>query len=145
MSVLQQLKKRQQTVEAKGAKRSYSNTQLRYTQNDSSSLMLIICSLLFDWKEAARIPAETIRMLALEGLEQLNLLDPRIGKYGPTLFTEASQPRHLLTKGENEQLDQELSSFLSLLSPHFLLGGCHKVLEFLIRKYQYAHRKDTIF
>lgn len=74
----------------------------------------------------------------MSGIDQLNLLENRFGNYIPTLFAEARSPRHLMTKAQNDALDKELSAFLSLLSPFFLLGGAHKVLEFLIRKYQYV-------
>eukprot|EP01127_Copromyxa_protea_P003006 TRINITY_DN128_c1_g1_i3.p1 TRINITY_DN128_c1_g1~~TRINITY_DN128_c1_g1_i3.p1 ORF type:complete len:1239 (+),score=366.90 TRINITY_DN128_c1_g1_i3:14-3730(+) len=120
MSVLEQLRKRQETSESKGIKR-VSN---------------VVHSLLFDGKEAARIPAETIRMLALEGLEELSLLDSRIKKFGAILFNEHQTARHLLTKEANNTIDEQIASFLPLLSPHFLLGGTHKVLEHLIRRFQ---------
>jgi hypothetical protein len=94
--------------------------------------------LLFEWKEAARIPTETIRMLALEGLEQLTQVDSRLGKYGPILLSETQVARHLMTKDQNKDLDVNLSAFLSLISPFFLLGGAHKVMEYLIRRFQYV-------
>lgn len=75
-------------------------------------------------------------MLALEGLEQLTPLDNRLGNYTSKLFSESKIERHLMTKEENQALDAQLSTFLSLLSPFFLLGGTHKVLEYLIRQYQ---------
>ena len=36
----------------------------------------------------------------------------------------------------NDKLDQSIAAFLRLLSPHFLLGAAHKVLEYFIRRYQ---------
>ena len=97
-------------------------------------------SLLFDGKEAARIELTALHLLALDGLEQLKKLDPRIRSFQKTLFSEASKEftRELQTKEVNQKLDESLRNFLVLLSPFFMLKGAHKVLEYLIRQYKYA-------
>ncbi|CAO3607877.1 unnamed protein product [Cunninghamella blakesleeana] len=43
--------------------------------------------------------------------------------------------RVLLTKEENEKLDNDINDFLNLLSPYFLLNPSGKVLEWLIRRF----------
>lgn len=42
----------------------------------------------------------------------------------------------LINRQANEKLDASISAFLRLMSPHFLHGAAHKVLEFFIRRYQ---------
>ena len=58
--------------------------------------------------------------------------------YEQTLFSPKSKEteRLQLTSDENAALDEQITSFLRLLSPFFLLKPAHKALEYLIRKYR---------
>lgn len=97
-------------------------------------------SLLFDSKAAANVDAHSILLLAHDGLEQLNQLDPRIGGYREALFSRADTEyfRASLDPPEEKATNKKIKKFLPLLAPHFLLSSTHKVLEHLIRKYLYV-------
>jgi U3 small nucleolar RNA-associated protein 10 len=98
-------------------------------------------SLLFEYKEAAKIELTAIHLLAINGFEQLVKQEPRIKPFEQTLFAPASKEitRESQTADVNKRLDESIESLLGLLSPYFLLKATHKCLEFLIRRYKYAH------
>ena len=95
-------------------------------------------SILFDKHEAAKYDVRTIFDLSTEGFHELCRLEPRLRTFGPTLFHESSltYERGLKTKEENKALDASLRSFLRLLTPYFLMRSTHRVLEYLIRRYE---------
>lgn len=95
-------------------------------------------SFLFDLKEAADYDADSIYALAMDGLAELQQLDPVFLRFQPILFSSQSidLDRSTLTATENSQLDVQIQSFLRHLSPYFMQKPAHKVLEWLIRKYR---------
>lgn len=95
-------------------------------------------SLLFDSKEAADIDNETVFSIGLNGLEELKVIEPAFSTFDNSLFCDTSKSleRALQSKDVNEKLDKHISKFLQYLSPYFLLKPAHKVLEWLIRRYQ---------
>lgn len=95
-------------------------------------------SFLFDPKEAADYDADSIYALAMDGLGELQQLDPVFLRFQPILFSSQSLDldRSTLTASENAQLDVQIQSFLRYLSPYFLHKPAHKVLEWLIRKFR---------
>lgn len=95
-------------------------------------------SFLFDPKEAADYDADSIYALGMNGLQELQQVDPIFLRYQPILFSSVSvdMDRALLTKSENQEIDQHIKTFLRYLSPYFLQKPAHKVLEWLIRKYR---------
>lgn len=95
-------------------------------------------SFLFDPSEAVQYDAASIYALGLAGLAELQQMEPVFLKFQPMLFSSQSidLDRALLTAGENEQLDAQITSFLRYLSPYFLQRPAHKVLEWLVRKYR---------
>ena len=104
-------------------------------------------SLLFDAKEAADIDNETIFSIALNGLEELKVIEPGFSSFDNSLFGDASKSleRTLQSKEVNEKLDQHITKFLKYLSPYFLLKPAHKVLEWLIRRYQiHVYNVDSL-
>ena len=104
-------------------------------------------SLLFDAKEAADIDNETIFSIALNGLEELKVIEPGFSAFDNSLFGDASKSleRTLQSKEVNEKLDQHITKFLKYLSPYFLLKPAHKVLEWLIRRYQiHVYNVDSL-
>jgi U3 small nucleolar RNA-associated protein 10 len=98
-------------------------------------------SLMFEFKEAAKIDLNAIYLLAVNGLEQLATQEPRVKAFQETLFAAGSKEinRELQTAEVNKRLDESIEAFLALLSPYFLLKATHKVLEYLIRRYTYVY------
>ncbi|PFX20859.1 HEAT repeat-containing protein 1 [Stylophora pistillata] len=104
-------------------------------------------SLLFDSKEAADIDNETVFSIGLNGLEELKVIEPAFRMFEKSLFGDNSMSleRSLQTKDVNEKLDQHISKFLQYLSPYFLLKPAHKVLEWLIRRFQiHVYNVDSL-
>ncbi|RMX40131.1 hypothetical protein pdam_00002238 [Pocillopora damicornis] len=104
-------------------------------------------SLLFDSKEAADIDNETVFSIGLNGLEELKVIEPAFKMFEKSLFGDNSMSleRSLQTKDVNEKLDKHISKFLQYLSPYFLLKPAHKVLEWLIRRFQiHVHNVDSL-
>ncbi|XP_024990164.1 uncharacterized protein At3g06530 isoform X2 [Cynara cardunculus var. scolymus] len=101
-------------------------------------------SILFDAKEAADIDLDTIFSLALSGLEVLVSLDERFGNYKNDLFTHKSREldRELLGIEDNNHINASISSYLRLLSGHFMLPSALRTLEYLIRRYK-IHMYNT--
>ncbi|RCI06452.1 HEAT repeat-containing protein 1 [Rhizopus stolonifer] len=95
-------------------------------------------SFLFSAREAADQDLETIYSIAYNGIMELVILDEKFAAFEKTLFSEKmkSVDRVLQTKEENEKLDASINSFLSQLSPYFLLKPSGKVLEYLIRRFR---------
>ncbi|CAH0478375.1 unnamed protein product [Peronospora belbahrii] len=101
---------------------------------------------LYDEREAAEFDDETIYNLAWNGLLELKQRDARfealemdeaIGK----LFTRERLHfyRTQTRKQDEKELDQALETILDALSASFLLHPAHKVLEFLVRRYEIHH------
>lgn len=124
MSLLEQLRKRQSEVVTSSAIQSIH----------------VKASLLFDKKDAAKIELDAVYQLALSGLEVLKKLEPRLKPFEATLFSPSAKElsRELQTKEANERLDESINTFLALLAPYFLEKHAHKVLEYLIRRYEYV-------
>ena len=104
-------------------------------------------SLLFESKEAADIDNDTVFSIGLNGLEELKVIEPAFSTFDNSLFGETSKSleRALQSKDVNEKLDKHISKFLQYLSPYFLLKPAHKVLEWLIRRYQiHVHNVDSL-
>ncbi|KAK3090239.1 hypothetical protein FSP39_010297 [Pinctada imbricata] len=94
-------------------------------------------SLLFDPKEAAELDKETFYSLGVNGLEELQSLDPVFQQFEDTLFTESSLTfeRSVQTKEVNETLNQNIKNFLIFLSPYCLLKPAQKTLEWLVYRF----------
>lgn len=95
-------------------------------------------SFLYDYFEAAAIDCDTHFALAISALESLIAVEPSISKYKATLFDPSAKSfdRSLRTQEENEELDAEVKRFLlQVVGPYFLLNDTHKVLEWLIYKF----------
>jgi U3 small nucleolar RNA-associated protein 10 len=94
-------------------------------------------SLLFDRKEAASFSSEEFYNLGLSGLEQLRKVDRSLADYEEKLFDQSSivLNRAILSKQENDELNESLERMIIYLSPYFNHQGCKQVLEWLIHKY----------
>ncbi|GLE00792.1 hypothetical protein PINS_up009580 [Pythium insidiosum] len=104
---------------------------------------------LYDAREAAQIDDETVYNLAWNGLLELRQLDAAFEEFDPSrdparLFSRQRIHFHRvqLTKAEETELNAALSKLLDALSAYFLLGATHKVLEFLVRRYE-IHRYNV--
>ena len=95
-------------------------------------------SFLFDPKEASDIDNETVFALALNGLDELKLVNLQFENFESLLFTESSKylERTLQSQEVNDKLDSDIKDYLRFLSPYILLKPAHKTLEWLIRRYQ---------
>lgn len=96
-------------------------------------------SFLYDSKQAATIDLDTHYSIALSGLNELASIDSSCNDFQSTLFKETSKSvdRSTLSKEENADLNQEIEHFLyRVVSPYFLMTATHKVIEWLIFKYQ---------
>lgn len=101
---------------------------------------------LYDPREAARVDNETIYNLAWNGLLELKQMDARFEEFDANkdiarLFSRQRIHFHRaqLAKHEDAELNAALAKVLDALSGYFLLGATHKVLEFLVRRYE-VHR-----
>jgi hypothetical protein len=96
-------------------------------------------SFLYDPKEAANLDAEAVYSLAMNGLEQLKVIDAEtFESFETTLFSSTSVQfeRAVQTKQSNEKLNEEIRRFLIHLSPYFMLKPAHKAFEWLVYRYQ---------
>jgi U3 small nucleolar RNA-associated protein 10 len=94
-------------------------------------------SFLFSPTMAATQSYDQVRLIALDGLTELEKLDSRFRSYRDALFGEKSISfnRELKTENENAILNKSIDSFVNLLSPYYLLTPAHKVIEYLLRRY----------
>ncbi|GAM90762.1 hypothetical protein ANO11243_088070 [Dothideomycetidae sp. 11243] len=101
-------------------------------------------SLLFEPKEAANQTFDSLLQIALDGFEELCLLDSRFTQYARNIFSEQSknEDRTQMTAKENEELDQVLQSFLGLVSGKLLLRPAQQALEWLVRRFR-VHEYNT--
>ncbi|XP_074846218.1 HEAT repeat-containing protein 1 isoform X2 [Carettochelys insculpta] len=122
--------------------------QLALPQNDPSLFSRSeAASLLFDCKEAANIDRDTFFAIGCTGLEELMGIDPSFAMFHSTLFSLTSKglERSVQTKAVNEQLDENISSFLIHLSPYFMLKPAQKCLEWLIHRFHiHLYNEDSL-
>ena len=94
-------------------------------------------SLLFSEAVAAQTDLETVRLMAVNGLEQLLALSPAFGDFRTLVSAAAKGPdRALSTPEENAALDVRLNQLLRLLGAVFPMPAAHKVVEWLIWRFR---------
>ena len=93
-------------------------------------------SIFLDAKEAAKVDIPEVLAAATKGLDALMMYDKRLSRFSTSLLHENSVnlQRQLKTAKENEELNVELSAFLSQLSLYSANPSMHLVLEYLIRR-----------
>ncbi|XP_043915044.1 HEAT repeat-containing protein 1 isoform X2 [Protopterus annectens] len=104
-------------------------------------------SLLFNRKEAAGIDRETFFAIGCTGLEEMIGIDPSFESFQLTLFSLSSKglERSVQSKEVNQQLDENISLFLTRLSPYFLLKPAQKCLEWLIHRFHiHLYNQDSL-
>lgn len=104
---------------------------------------------LYDPREAARVDNETVYNLAWNGLLELKQMDARFEDFDAhpeiaRLFSRQRINFHRaqVSKQEDAELNAALAKVLDALSGYFLLGATHKILEFLVRRYE-IHRYNV--
>lgn len=104
---------------------------------------------LYDPREAARVDNETVYNLAWNGLLELKQMDARFDEFDANqeiarLFSRQRINFHRaqISKQEDAELNVALAKVLDALSGYFLLGATHKILEFLVRRYE-VHRYNV--
>ena len=103
-------------------------------------------SLLYDIRDAGDIDLQTIYSVGLQGFNELTRLDGRFEQFSKSLFSRAAseENRELLDKEANKKLDQQIESYLRLLSGFYLNPAATKTLEYLIRRYKiHVHNVDA--
>ena len=77
-------------------------------------------------------------IIAFSGLEILISKEERFRNYKSTLFGHKSREldRELMGIDKNNQINNDISSYLRLLSDHFELVAARRTLEYLIRRYK---------
>ena len=101
-------------------------------------------SLLFSESEAGDLDVETVYSLGVNGLAELQTINPVFQSFQNSLFGNASMSfeRTQQTSGSNEMLDVEIWRFLLEVSPYVLLKPAQKALEWLIRTF-WIHSYNT--
>ena len=97
-------------------------------------------SLLFDDREAEKFTVQTVFEIGLAGFSELCRAEPAFRSFEGTLFSTSAMEfdRDLQSAEVNKQLDASLDAFLAALSPHYLLKGAHKAMEFLVRRFRWV-------
>lgn len=122
--------------------------QLQKLREDGAGSKQKTDSFLYDSREAARIDNETVYNLAWNGLLELQQIDAELASrlqiVQPVLFNRSRINFHRAhnNKAEELELNDALKTVLEALSAHFLSGAAHKVLEFLVRRYE-IHRYNV--
>lgn len=114
--------------------------QLKKLRTPQTNLLLLDKkrpSLLFDPKEAANLDRDTVLSIGQSGLQELVKLSSFFEDFKVTLFAQSSVSfvRAVQDATVNKKLDAEVTKFLLLLCPYFLLSSSHKALEWLIYRY----------
>ncbi len=67
-------------------------------------------------------------------------IDTKFAHFQSPLFAESSLSvqRALLSKGENQKLDEHIDKFLVYLGPYFLIRPAHKALEWLVYRLAFS-------
>lgn len=95
-------------------------------------------SFLFHPKEAADYDDDSIYTLGLEGMQELCKQDSSLSEYQSHIFASSlveTDPSRWNRKERAVQYEP-LRAFLLLLAPHFMKQECHKVLEWMVRKWR---------
>ncbi|UXI15447.1 hypothetical protein NH340_JMT01390 [Sarcoptes scabiei] len=95
-------------------------------------------SFIYDFLEAKTINIDTHYSIAINSLQNLIRIDVYFQRFMRDIFHESSKKldRAIKSREENDQLDRVIEDFLFHLSKYFQLNDSHKLLEYLIQKYQ---------
>ncbi|KAK9240970.1 hypothetical protein V1525DRAFT_368809 [Lipomyces kononenkoae] len=95
-------------------------------------------SLIYDPKDAVTQDLDSIYLVAVKGLQDLESIDHRFRTFEKSLFSETSISidRYVQTPEQNASLDKAVESFLALLGPRALLQPAIQALEWLVRRFK---------
>ena len=95
-------------------------------------------SYLFSPKEARQHDLDSLHALGLNGLLQLQSLQPDLARFEQSLFSDSARAldRTLQPAEQNAELDAEISALLASLGPFLLDAPTGKVLEWLVRRFR---------
>ncbi|KAK9377487.1 uncharacterized protein V1513DRAFT_408819 [Lipomyces chichibuensis] len=95
-------------------------------------------SLIYDPKDAITQDLDSIYLVALKGLQDLESIDHRFRTFEKSLFSETSISidRYVQTPEQNAVLDRAVESFLALIGPRVLLQPAIQALEWLVRRFK---------
>eukprot|EP00122_Pirum_gemmata_P016043 Pgem_evm1s14994 len=96
-------------------------------------------SILYNNRQAADVDVDTIYAMALNGLAELANQCDKFDIFEDSLFSAKFKgyDRRQMGNDEAQNLDSEVSKYLRVLSPYFLLKAAQKTLEYLIRQFRY--------
>ncbi|XP_065321409.1 uncharacterized protein LOC135928874, partial [Gordionus sp. m RMFG-2023] len=94
-------------------------------------------SLIFDPKEAANFDKEIFFSLGVNGLQELELIDPNLIEYEENLFGEVYKTKQRVVEDIkfNKHLNELIKEYLIKLSPYFMLKPSLQTLEWLVYRY----------
>ncbi|RVD87398.1 uncharacterized protein DFL_001634 [Arthrobotrys flagrans] len=103
-------------------------------------------SLLFTPEHAATQDFDTIYFICYQGFEELCSLDRKFAVFERSLFSEQSVTidRDVLSKADNEKLDENVKGFLGLLGAWALVKSGVKALEWLVRRFRVHHHNSSL-
>lgn len=112
--------------------------------NESQNISSKACpSLLFDGKEAADMDLDTVYALGMNGLTELEQVDPEFTKFKHSMLfhsTSKDWDYRMQTVEHIQIIDQQVRTLLRKLSSYVLLKPAQKVLEWLIRRFAIHER-----
>lgn len=97
-----------------------------------------VASVLFTASEAADQDLDQVFAIASNGFSELCAIDPRLVKFGQSLFSSAARgvDRRLQNAADNALLDRRIAEFVDLAAPHLALRPMLKCMEWLIRRFE---------
>ncbi|EKM74924.1 hypothetical protein AGABI1DRAFT_123475 [Agaricus bisporus var. burnettii JB137-S8] len=95
-------------------------------------------SYLFSGRDADHHDLDAIFALGTNAFLKLSSIDDRLAPFESELFSDRARAldRTLLTKEEDEELNDALGEFLSLLGPWLLDAPAARILEWLVRRFR---------
>lgn len=93
------------------------------------------------YRESSSLDLDDIYELGINGLMELIQQDERFNAFEASLFSPQARrtDREGQTVEENKKINAAIAELLLLLSPHFMEKAAHKVIEWLLRRFQ-IHR-----
>lgn len=95
-------------------------------------------SYLFSGRDADQHDLDAIFALGTNAFLKLSSIEDRLAPFESELFSDSARDldRTLLTKEDDEKLNDVLGEFLSLLGPWLLDAPAAKIIEWLVRRFR---------
>lgn len=113
----------------------------------NTNILIFFCQSCICKKNVLFLIILSYLFLGQSGLEELQKLSSVFDEFQGTLFAQSSInfERAVQNITLNKQLDAEITKFLLLSTPYFLLNACHKALEWLVFRYHIHHYNKEQF